>query len=131
MKQFLLDSVGLGVLFWVISYILVLILFSTPLSGIMGWLLFVFTTPLIAWWTYDYFLHLPPRPLPYFLIIAVVWTAIAVLLDLLFIILLFQPEEYYQAEVFAYYAETFLIPVGVGWYLQKHWPGLVPPKKGI
>lgn len=41
---------------------------------------------------------------------------IAVVLDYLFIVQLFQ-ADYYQADVFLYYALTFLTPVGVGLYL--------------
>jgi hypothetical protein len=41
---------------------------------------------------------------------------IAVVLDYLFIVLLFQ-ATYYGPDVFVYYATTFLVPVGVGLYL--------------
>jgi hypothetical protein len=44
------------------------------------------------------------------------WMAIAVVLDYIFIVLLFQ-ATYYGPDVFVYYALTFLIPVGVGLYL--------------
>jgi len=43
---------------------------------------------------------------------------IAVVLDYLFIVLLFQ-ATYYGPDVFVYYAMTFLIPVGVGLYLSR------------
>jgi hypothetical protein len=43
---------------------------------------------------------------------------IAVVLDYLFIVQMFQ-ATYYEADVFVYYALTFLIPVGVGLYLQR------------
>ena len=47
---------------------------------------------------------------------AYAWVLIAVVFDYLFIVQLFQ-ATYYEADVFVYYAMTFLIPVGVGFYL--------------
>ena len=50
--------------------------------------------------------------------LGIAWVLIAVLLDYLFIVLLFQ-ATYYEPDVFVYYTVTFLIPVGVGLYLNR------------
>ena len=121
MKQFLTDTAGLGLAFWFIGYILGIVLFLTPLAPVMGWILFVCLTPVMAVVTYWWFSR-RGLPLLYFLQIAVAWTAIAVLFDYLFIVLLFHPAAYYQLDVFAYYAVTFLLPLAAGWYLQGHRP---------
>ena len=42
------------------------------------------------------------------------WTLIAVVLDYLFIVRLFNTATYYAPDVFLDYALVFLIPVGVG-----------------
>jgi hypothetical protein len=52
----------------------------------------------------------------YYAGVGVAWALIAVVLDYLFIVLLFQ-ATYYGFDVFVYYGMTFLIPVGVGLYL--------------
>jgi cation transport ATPase len=118
-RQFLTDAAGLGFAFWLIGYILGILLFFTPLGGIMGWVLFVCLTPVMAAVTYQWFFY-RGLPMAYFAKIAVAWTAIAIVSDYLFIVLLFHPAAYYQPDVFVYYAVMFLLPIGVGWYLQGH-----------
>jgi hypothetical protein len=120
MKQFLKDA-GLGLALWLIGWILGIVLFLTPLAPVMGWILFVCLTPVTVVVTYWWFSG-RGLPMAYFAKIAVAWTAIAILSDYLFIVLLFHPAAYYQPDVFAYYAVTLLLPVGVGWYLQGHRP---------
>ncbi|VVB63623.1 Uncharacterised protein [uncultured archaeon] len=56
--------------------------------------------------------------LQYYAGVGVGWALIAIVLDYLFIVLLFQ-ANYYGIDVFVYYAVTFLIPVGVGLFLNR------------
>ena len=118
MQQFLRDAAGLGILFWLAGYLLSFVLFFTPVAGIMGWVLFAVMTPVTLAVTLWYFSH-RPRPFPYFVKIGIAWTAIAIVFDYLFIVMLLHPAAYYRADVFTYYAVTCLIPVAVGWYLQE------------
>ncbi len=53
------------------------------------------------------------------------WVLIAVVLDYLFIVLMFQ-ATYYGTDVFVYYTLTFLIPVGVGLYLKRNRTDISP-----
>ncbi|MDT8358053.1 MAG: hypothetical protein RQ758_06065 [Methanomicrobiaceae archaeon] len=105
-------QLGLGTLLWLLGYLTSLVLFFTPFAEIMGWIITAIFTPVtivITWWWFkdrDLFL-------PYFIGVGVAWTVIAVVLDYLFIVQLFS-ADYYQSDVFLYYALTFLIPVGVG-----------------
>jgi nicotinamide riboside transporter PnuC len=46
---------------------------------------------------------------------------IAIVLDYLFIVLMFQ-ATYYEVDVFVYYTMTLIIPVGVGLYLNRNVP---------
>ena len=118
MHQVIKDTAGLGTGLWLIGYLASLVLFFTPFAGIMGWILLVIFTPItiaITWW---WFRERETLPLQYYAGVGVAWVLIAVVLDYLFIVLLFQ-AAYYEADVFVYYALTFLIPVGVGLYLQR------------
>jgi hypothetical protein len=54
----------------------------------------------------------------YYAGVGVAWMLIAIMLDYLFIVLLFR-ASYYGADVFVYYVLTFFIPVGVGLYLLR------------
>jgi hypothetical protein len=116
MKQWVQDTAGLGTVLWLIGYLASLVLFFTPFAGIMGWILIALFTPVtiaIAWW---WFRKRERLPLQYYAGVGVAWALIAVVLDSLFIVLLFQ-TTYYSFDVFVYYTVTFLIPVGVGLYL--------------
>jgi len=54
----------------------------------------------------------------YYAGVGVAWVLIAIGLDYLFIVLLFQ-ANYYGIDVFVYYTVTFLIPLGVGLFLNR------------
>ena len=127
MHQVIKDTAGLGTGLWLIGYLASLVLFFTPFAGVMGWILLVIFTPVtiaITWW---WFRERETLPLQYYAGVGVAWVLIAVVLDYLFIVLLFQ-AAYYEADVFVYYALTFLIPVGVGLYLQRVCSGPVTKK---
>jgi hypothetical protein len=118
MKQWIKDTAGLGTGLWLIGYLASLALFFTPLAGIMGWVLIGIFTPVtiaIAWW---WFRQREPLPLQYYAGVGIAWVLVAVVFDYLFIVMLFQ-ATYYNPDVFVYYALTFLIPVGVGLYLNR------------
>jgi cation transport ATPase len=116
MMQWIKDTAGLGTVLWLMGYLASLVLFFTPYAGIMGWILLAIFTPVtiaIAWW---WFRQRERLPLEYYAGVGGAWMLIAIVLDYLFIVLLFQ-ATYYGPDVFVYYAVTFLIPVGVGLYL--------------
>ena len=65
MKLWIKDALILGILLWVIGYITSLVLFFSPLYGIMGWLLIAVFTPftlMVTWWWFK------ERSLPPFLL---------------------------------------------------------------
>jgi hypothetical protein len=127
MHQVVKDTAGLGTGLWLIGYLASLVLFFTPFAGIMGWILLVIFTPAtiaITWW---WFRQRETLSLQYYAGVGVAWVLIAVVFDYLFIVQLFQ-AAYYEPDVFVYYALTFLIPVGVGLYLQRVRSGPVTKK---
>jgi len=119
MKQWIKDTAGLGTALWLMGYLASLVLFFTPLAATMGWILTAIFTPVtiaIAWW---WFRKRERLSLQYYAGVGIAWVVIAVVLDFLFIVLLFQ-ATYYEPDVFVYYALAFLIPVGVGLYLNRN-----------
>ncbi len=118
MMPWIRDSAGLGTLFWLIGYVASLVLFFSPFAAQMGWILIAIFTPVtiaITWWWF----RSRDLPLSYYAKVGIVWVAIAVVLDYLFIVLLFS-ATYYGIDVIIYYALTFLIPVGVGLFLARN-----------
>ena len=118
MMQWIKDTAGLGTALWLIGYLASLMLFFTPYAGIMGWILLAVFTPVtfvITWW---WFARQEIHILQYYAGVGVAWMLIAIVLDYLFIVILFN-ATYYEPDVFVYYAVTFLIPPGVGLYLAR------------
>ena len=117
MQQFARDALLPGTVLWLLGYLASLVLFVSPFADIMGWVLIAAFTPVtiaVAWWWF----RARDLALTYYAGVGAAWTVIAVVLDYLFIVLLFQ-ATYYEFDVFVYYALTFLIPVGVGLYLRR------------
>jgi len=112
------DTAGLGTLLWLIGYLASMALFFSPLSYSLGWIILAAFTPFTAWVAWWWFRPKGPRPLQYYAEVGAAWALVAVVLDYLFIVLLFR-ASYYAPDVFLYYALMFLVPVGVGWYLGR------------
>jgi hypothetical protein len=117
MQQQLNDTFGLGTLLWLIGYLASMVLYFSPLSYALGWVILVIFTPFTIWVTWWWFKG-RTLPLRYYAEVGLSWAAIAIVLDYLFIVLLFHSPGYYQPDVFVYYALMVLIPVGVGVYLR-------------
>lgn len=119
MQQVFKDTAGLGIFFWLLGYLAGIVLFFTPFAGSMGWIILVLFTPftiVVTWWWFR------PRErlsLRYYAGVGIFWMLVAVVLDYLFIVLLFRSSAYYSLHIFLYYALMFLIPVGVGIYLDR------------
>jgi len=117
MKQWVKDFVLLGVGFWLLGYLASLLLFFSPFQSSMGWIITTVCTPVtiaVAWLWF----RTRDLPLSYYVKVGFVWTLIAVLFDYLFIVRLFQ-TPYYELDIFVYYTLTFLIPVGVGMFINR------------
>lgn len=120
MKQWMKDTAGLGTVLWLLGYLASMVLFFTPFALVMGWILFALLTPVtivLAWW---WFRKRERLPLQYYAGVGVAWVLIAIVFDYLFIVLLLH-ATYYGVDVFVYYAMTFLIPLGVGLFLNRSW----------
>jgi hypothetical protein len=119
MQQVLKDTAGLGTFFWLIGYLAGIVLFFTPFKDSMGWIMLIVLTPFttgVTWWWFRPREHLSLR---YYAGVGVAWTLVAVVLDALFIVRLFNATTYYSLHIFLYYALMFLIPFGVGLYLGR------------
>ncbi len=118
MHSALKDTAGLGTIFWLTGYLASIVLYFSSLSSMLGWVILVMFTPftiLVTWWWF----RGRDLSLQYFAGVGVVWTVIAVILDYLFIVLLFQSPQYYAPDVFIYYALMFCLPVMVGMFLNR------------
>lgn len=111
-KQFLKDTLGWGLVLWLIGFALGMLLFPFVPTAQIGW----FITPVgiaVALWVL--FTRVQGTTFGHFLGIAFVWTVLAVLLDYVFIVTAFKPSDgYYKVDVYLYYTLTFILPLAVG-----------------
>ena len=117
-RQLLKDALGWGVVLWLIGYVLGVVLFAFVPTNLIGWVI----TPIgIAITLWVAFRKVKGDTLQYFCVVAVFWTAIAVVGDYLGIVKALKPADgYYKPDVYLYYALTFLIPVFAGWRRGSH-----------
>ena len=123
-RQLLHDSLGWGFVLWVIGYILGIVLFVTIPPALIGWVIMPFGVLIIV-------SVLVTRVRTYslrdYMVLAIAWTAIAVVADYLFIVKAFNPPDgYYKLDVYLYYALTFLAPLAVAIYRRR--PAALPTR---
>lgn len=109
----LIDTLVLGFVIWLIGYVASIILYGFVPHDILGWVLFIVFLPLLLYVPYVRFRERSETSL-YYLMVALVWVAVAVVFDYIFIVKLFDSPDYYKPDVLVYYAVTFLAPFLVG-----------------
>jgi hypothetical protein len=111
-SQILKTTLMWGILLWLIGYILGIILFALVPIHLIGWVILPIGTIITLW---VLFKKIPFKTLKQFTFLAIIWTAIAIIFDYLFLVQLFKPEDgYYKLDVYLYYALTFLLPLLTG-----------------
>lgn len=109
----LIDTLGLGFLIWLIGFIASIILWGFISHDILGWVLFVIFIPLMLYMPYRRFKG-RKEAAGYYFLVGLVWLIIAVVFDYIFIMKLFNAQDYYKPDVFVYYTVTFLMPFLIG-----------------
>jgi hypothetical protein len=113
-KKLLIDSLGWGIILWLIGYILGIILFFFLPTSLIGWVIMPIGA-VITFWVLLKKVH--SEVFWYYLILATVWTVIAIALDYIFIVKMLKPEDgYYKLDVYLYYSLTFIIPFIAYWW---------------
>lgn len=112
-KIFLKDAIGWGIILWLIGYVLGIVFFPVVPPAMIGWAIMPIGAPITLW---VLFKKIKETNFGYYLKLAVVWTAIAVVFDYLFLVQVFKPADgYYKLDVYVYYALVFILPLVAGW----------------
>ena len=112
-RQFLKDTLGWGFLLWLLGYVLGIILFMFVPPSILGWIIMPIGIVLTLWVLIK---KIKGNSFQYYLLLAVLWTLIAIIFDYLFLVKVFNPADgYYKLDVYLYYALTFVLPLIIGW----------------
>lgn len=113
-KQFYTDSFGWGLLLWLFGYLLGIILYFMLPKTLIGWAITPIAIVVTLWILIKKIKNIS---IIYYLIISIIWTLIAVILDYLFIVIAFNPEDgYYKLDVYLYYILTFILPLIIGYW---------------
>ncbi len=116
-KQLLKDSIGWGFLLWLIGYSLGFVFFFLFPVSMIGWAVMPIGLIITLW---VLFKKVKADSFRYYLVLAIIWSAIAIAFDYLFIVKLLNPADgYYKADVYLYYVLTFISPLIVGWWKER------------
>lgn len=112
-KKFLKDGFGWGFILWFIGYMLGILLFAVVPVGLLGWVIMPFGILITLWVLLK---KVKGDSFRYYILIATVWTVIAIVCDYLFLVKVFKPADgYYKPDVYLYYALMFALPILIGW----------------
>ena len=122
------DALGWGILLWLFGYLLGIALFFVFPPSIIGWIIMPLGWILTLWVLIK---KIHGTAFQYYLIIAIVWTLLAVLLDYFLLVKLFHPADgYYKIDVYIYYLFCFFSPLVIAyWKLHRSDADNVPDKK--
>lgn len=117
-KQLLKDTLGWGLLLWLIGYILGIVLFMMVSPSMIGWIIMPVGIIITLWVLVK---KIKADTFRYYSLLAVIWTLIAIVFDYFFLVKVFKPADgYYKLDVYAYYVLTFILPVIIGWIKNNH-----------
>jgi hypothetical protein len=126
-KQLLRDSLGWGLALWFIGYVLGIILIFLLPAPLIGWIIMPIGIMITFWVLLK---KVKDDSFQYYLILAFIWTAIAVVFDYLFIVKAFKTADgYYKLDVYSYYAITFISPLIVAWWKKQNLLRIESPDK--
>lgn len=111
-KQFLIDTLGWGTVLWLVGYILGIIFFMIMPLSLVGWAIMPIGIVLTLW---VLFKKINDKSFQHYLLLAIAWILIAIILDYFLLVKVFKPTDgYYKLDVYLYYFLTFILPIAVG-----------------
>ncbi len=116
--EFTKEGIGWGFLLWLFGYVLGLVFFFFVPEPYLGWLIMPFGITATVWVLSK---KTSLEKVSNQMMLALVWTALAIALDYIFIVRMLHPADgYYNTSVFGYYALTFILPFVVGTMRRRH-----------
>ena len=116
-KQILKDGLGWGLGLWFVGYILGFIFFVLVSPDMIGWVIMPIGIIVTLW---VLFKKINADSFKYYILLAIIWTFIAIFCDYFFLVKALKPADgYYKLDVYIYYSLTLVLPIIVGW-LKKY-----------
>ncbi len=112
-RHFYKDALGWGFILWLIGYTFGIILFTIVPLYMIGWIILPIGTVITIWVLLK---KVKGTAILYYMMLAIIWTLIAIVFDYFFLVKAFNPPDgYYKLDVYLYYALIFILPIAVGW----------------
>lgn len=112
-KRFFKDAYLWGFVLWLIGYLMGIIFFFIVPKDMIGWLITPIGIVIMLWVLAK---KIQRDSFAYYLYMASVWTLMAIVLDYIFNVRLFNiGSSYYKLDVYIYYTITLLLPIAYGY----------------
>lgn len=111
-----LNTLFWGFILWLIGYVLGIILFAFVPQEQIGWYIMPLGVIVTLWVLAK---KIKRDSFTCYIGLGIIWTIMAVLLDYVFLVKMFNSADYYKLDVYVYYIVTFILPLIVGWYKFK------------
>lgn len=118
-KEIVKSNLIWGFILWITGYVLGILLFPILPADQIGFYIAPLGLALMVWVLFN---KIKRAELMCYFGVGLFWTVIAVVMDYLFIVLLFHSTNYYKPDVYLYYLLTFVTPLVVGYWKFTHKP---------
>jgi hypothetical protein len=109
--KILKNTIFWGLILWFMGWVLGVIAYMIVPVNMIGWVVSPIATIVTLW---VLFKKIHRDSLKCYFGLGIIWTVIAIILDYIFIVQLFQTGDYYKTDVYLYYITTLLLPIIVG-----------------
>jgi hypothetical protein len=113
-SPFLSQSLKWGLALWLFGYALGFAFFALLPINVIGWAIMPFGIAATLWVLLR---KTQASSMQHYVTLGLIWAAMAIILDYVFIVRLLQPPDgYYKLDVYIYYALTFALPCAAGFW---------------
>ncbi|MFA6213755.1 MAG: hypothetical protein WC717_00570 [Candidatus Micrarchaeia archaeon] len=112
-KKLFLNTLFWGFILWLFGYILGIIFFMFVPKDAIGFYVMPIGLAATIWVLLK---KIERKSFQCYAMVGVFWAIIAVLMDYVFIVMLFNSPGYYKPDVYLYYVLTLILPAAAGWH---------------
>lgn len=112
-KKIFLNTLFWGFMLWLFGYILGFIFFAFVPKENIGWYILPLGLMATLWVLLT---RINRESFMCYIGLGIIWTIMAIILDYVFLVMLFSSRDYYKLDVYAYYILTLALPIIVGWF---------------
>ena len=112
-KKIFLNTLFWGFMLWLFGYILGFIFFAFVPKENIGWYILPLGLMATLWVLLT---RINRESFMCYIGLGIIWTIMAIILDYVFLVMLFNSRDYYKLDVYAYYILTLALPIIVGWF---------------